>query len=269
MCAEFPGQLTAAGRGRTRTGMTTLPMNRVHKGVPTGGQFAATAHAESGLSLGGRHEAPTSNRHVPPSLRMAHFQDPALTRDLEWAVENSIGDADDEMDYRCDSFCDQLPNLQYEEAVRYFARARNVLADGGNWKTVIEEAAAVDTACHPGGSMKDGYVPPVVSHQRGYGQGTLSTGSKYTGYRDATGICKDIRAELKAATAANYLPAGLTYSVTSEKFSGGQAINVRIQGVSDEDRIDRTELDHRGEYAQRSQGAAGAGGGHHQRLQPL
>lgn len=238
--------------------MTVIPINRKPKGIRTGGQFAATNHGEASVSLApapsGRRAAPaTSNRHVPESLRMAHFQDPQLVPDLEWEVEGSMTGSEIEADYRAEAFSDHVPHLQVEEAYGYFNQARAAYADGGDWKAVVAEAAAADTARRPGGSLKEGYRPPRPTHQAGYQQGTLTTGERYTGYRNASEICKDIRAELKAATEANYLPAGLKYSVTNEKYSGGQSINVTIQGVSDADRIDPTELDHRGDYAQRKE----------------
>lgn len=224
-------------------------MNRKPKGINIGGQFAATAHAEPSLTLGCR-AAVASNRHVPASLRMAHFQDPALTSDLEWQVERSINGPDTLVDHHAESFSDLVPNLQVEEAYGYFNHARRLHADGSDWKAVVAEAAAIDTARHPGGTLKDGYQPPLAVHQPGYQDGTLTTGGKYTGYRNASEICKDIRADLKAATEANYLPAGLKYSVTNDKYSGGQSIRVIVQGITDEDRTDPTELDHRGNHAQ-------------------
>ncbi|GAA4034965.1 hypothetical protein GCM10023063_19060 [Arthrobacter methylotrophus] len=241
-------------------GMTVIPMNRQPKGVPVGGQFAATAHAEPSVSLApvtaGRHAAPaTHNRPVPGSLLMAHFQDPKLVGELEWEIERSVRDgvSDTELDYFSESFSDHVPNLHPEEAYGYFSKAREAFHNGDNWKAVITEAAAADTAAHPGGTLKGDYQPPLAQHQPGYQQGTLTTGSKYTGYRNATDICKDIRADLKAATAANYLPAGLKYSVTNDKYSGGQSITVTVQGVTDEDQKDPTELDLRGDYAKRKE----------------
>lgn len=236
-------------------GMTVTPMNRQPKGVTVGGQFAATAHAEPSLSLspagaGRRAAAASSNRPVPESLRMAHFQDERLVPDLEWTIECSLHGDSLEADYYAESFSDHVPNLQVEEAYGYFNNARRAYSDGEDWKAVVADAAAADTARHPGGALKGDYRPPLATHQSGYQQGTLTTGAKYTGYRDATEICKDIREELKAATEANYLPAGLKYSVTNDKYSGGQSVNVVVQGVSDADRTDLTNLDHRGNYAQ-------------------
>ena len=235
-------------------GMTVTHINRQPQGIPVGGQFAATTHAEPTVSLG-RHAAPaTPNRPVPESLLMAHFQDPQLVSELEWRIERSIGGlSDGELDYRAETFSDQVPNLQVEEAYGYFNQARNTFLTGGDWKAIVAEAAAADTAAHPGGALKGDYQPPIAQHQRGYQQGTLTTGSKYTGYRNATDICKDIRTDLKAATEANYLPAGLKYSVTNDKYSGGQSITVTVQGVTDEDQKDPTELDHSGDYAKRKE----------------
>ncbi len=91
--------------------MTATPIDRQPKGIATGGQFAATSRPEPSLNLG-RHTAATSNRHVPESLRMAHFQNPRQVTDLEWEVENTIGVAGANLDYRCESFADLVPHLQ-------------------------------------------------------------------------------------------------------------------------------------------------------------
>jgi hypothetical protein len=214
------------------------------------GQWTERSYKEGTVTLSGRHAAPSSsNRQVPESLRMAHFQDPDLTRQLEWAVEGSLS-GDGLADYHAETFSDKLPHLHYEESAHYFIQAQRAHADGEDWKAVVAEAAAADTARHPGGTLNGDYAPPVADHRPGYQQGTLVTGSKYTGYRDATDICKDIRADLKAATDANYLPSALKYSVTNEKYAGGQAVNVTVQGVADEDRtLGSTDLNHRGEIA--------------------
>ncbi|WP_235778854.1 hypothetical protein [Sinomonas notoginsengisoli] len=224
--------------------MSLTQTARQPKGIPVGGQFAATSHAEPQVSLG-RHTGGVSDRHVPESLRMAHFQDPSLVPSLHRCLSLYAED-DSYAELQAENFSDALPNLPFEESRGYWTKAVDEYADGGDWEATLEEAAAADTDRHPGGKIKDGYTPPDVKRERGYGQGTLTTGSRYTGYRDATEVCKDIRAELKAATAANYLPAGLKYSVTNEKYSGGQSIRVSIQGVTDADRLDPAEVDHFG-----------------------
>ena len=55
-------------------------------------------------------------------------------------------------------------------------------------------------------------------------------GSKYTGYRDAALIAKDIRADIKAAKAAGEIPADVKVSVRCEKYSGGQSVRVTLSG---------------------------------------
>lgn len=60
-----------------------------------------------------------------------------------------------------------------------------------------------------------------------------TVGSKYTGYRPAAEIAKDVRNDLKEAQKAGYLPKHLTFSVTRDYYSGGQAVRVQIQGVED------------------------------------
>lgn len=223
---------------------------RKSAGTAGAGQWTTRGYKEGTPKLTGRRAAPaSSNRHVPESLRMAHFQDKDLTRQLEWAVEGSLNN-DGLADYHAENFSDKLPHLHYEESAHYFIQAQQAHSDGDDWKAVVAEAAAADTARHPGGTLAEGYTPPIASHQPGYQQGTLVTGPKYAGYRDASEICKDVRTDLKAATAANYLPAGLKYSVTNDKYSGGQAINVTVQGVTDEDRtLGSTDLNRHGEIA--------------------
>lgn len=230
--------------------MTTSAFTRPRQdaGTPAGGEFKAFGHSDTVPALTGRRSAPaTSNRHVPESLTMAHFQDPKLVTDLEWAVECSL-ETDSLADYHAENFSDALSHLHYEESAHYFSQAQQAHANGEDWKAIIAEAAAADTARHPGGAIKGDYVPPMAEHRQGYGQGVLTTGSKFTGHRGVTEIAKDIRDELKKATEANYLPAGLKYSVTTAKFAGGQSVDVRVQGVEDADRTHgSTSLDRWGQ----------------------
>lgn len=230
--------------------MTTSTLRpRQDAGTPAGGEFKAYAHSDQGLPvLGSRHLAPASNRSVPESLRMAHFQDPRLAFELEWLIERSIDGDVFENDRRCEAFSDRVPHLHVEEAYGYFNRALAAAQDGGDWRAILAEAAAADTARHPGGTLADGYLPPVPEHSPGYMEAVMETGSKYTGPRDTADIAKDIRKDLAQAQAANYLPSALTFSVKTDKFAGGSAVRVVVQGVSDEDRRKGSaDLDHYGE----------------------
>lgn len=61
----------------------------------------------------------------------------------------------------------------------------------------------------------------------------------YSGYegdlreprRDITDVAKAVRSDLKDATAGGYLPEGLTYSVTTDRFANGQALRVAVSGM--------------------------------------
>jgi len=67
---------------------------------------------------------------------------------------------------------------------------------------------------------------------RGY-SGHATTGSKYDRSLSAVQIAKGVRADIKDAITAGDLPgkdAGLTYSVRSEYFSGGQAVRIAVGG---------------------------------------
>lgn len=228
--------------------MTTTLRPRQDAGTPAGGEFKAYAHQAPTVTLG-RHAAPAaSNRSVPESLRMAHFPDQDLQYELEWLIERSVDGDEITNDVRCEAFSDHVPHLQVEEAYGYFNQALAVARDDGDWHAVIKEAAAADTARHPGGTLSEGYEPPVPEHRPGYLDSIMAVGAKYTGSRDATEISKDIRKELTAAQAANYLPASLSFSVKTDKFAGGQAIRVVVQGVADADRtMGSTDLDHHGD----------------------
>lgn len=228
--------------------MTTSTLRpRQDAGTPSGGEFKAYAHQAPAVTLG-RHAAPASNRAVPESLRMAHFQDPDLQRDLEWAVKAGMAADDMVADYHAENFSDKLPHLHYEESARYYSAARQEYAIDGDWQAIVKEAAAADAARHPGGVLGEGYVPPVPEHLPGYMESMMEVGAKYDGPRDAAQVAKDIRKDLAEAQKANYLPASLGFSVKTDKFAGGQAIRVVVQGVSDADRtMGSTDLDRWGE----------------------
>lgn len=207
--------------------------NRQPQGIPSGGQFAASTHSEDQEVVLGRHAAQPA-QDIPETLLMGHVQSPTLTSDLAWEVERA--NESGVPGYNLESFVKAVPNLPRGEAEEAFLWAMDAQADGGDYKAICEEVAERDTRAHPGGAIAPDYTPPGGKLEAGYGNGSLTTGGMYTGWRDATNIAVDIRKELKAATAGNYLPKGLTYSVTTEKYSGGQSIRVQVRGITDADR---------------------------------
>ncbi|MFE6967196.1 hypothetical protein ACFVAJ_19030 [Agromyces sp. NPDC057679] len=58
-------------------------------------------------------------------------------------------------------------------------------------------------------------------------------GAKYTEWRSVTEISKDLRKDFELARRAGVFPPHLTISVRSEKYSGGQSINVTVDGLTD------------------------------------
>ncbi|MCC3299799.1 hypothetical protein [Arthrobacter caoxuetaonis] len=212
--------------------------NRQPQGIPAGGQFAATAHGEaSGVSLG-RHAEPA--RKIPEKLLMGAVPDPKAAENLQWQVQMASDYGNPE--HYLENFAAAVPNLPRGEAEELFFMALDS-QDGEGVKGFCETAAERNTQLHPGGTVSPGYIPPNSKIEPGYQQGILQTGEKYTGYRDAAYVAKDIRADLKAATAGNYLPKDLTYSVRIDKFSGGQSIDVTVQGLADADRLDPDSYD--------------------------
>lgn len=218
--------------------------NRKPQGIPAGGQFASHTHGEpQGVSLGRHAAVPAHN--IPETLLMGHIQNPALVGDLVWEVKRGAESTDPR--YHLGNFVRAIPNVPEHEAETFFLRAMDAHSDGGDIEEICSDAARWDTDAHPGGTISPDYTPPGGKAVPGYGQGTLTTGGKYDGFRPITEIAVDVRKDLKEATLGNYLPKGLTYSVTTEKFSGGQALEVQIRGIVDEDRLDPKETDRWGD----------------------
>lgn len=61
-------------------------------------------------------------------------------------------------------------------------------------------------------------------------------GSKYTDkWRSAKDIAKDIRADLKEAQKAGYIPKNVKYSVTKDSYAGGQSVTIKVLNLKDSD----------------------------------
>ncbi|MCC3292524.1 hypothetical protein [Arthrobacter sp. zg-Y1110] len=211
--------------------------NRQPQGIPAGGQFAATAHGEAtGVSLG-KHAEPV--HRIPEKLLMGQIQNDRLAFELEFQARMA---ADHGMPERyMENFVASTPHLPRGEAEELFYMA--IDAEEADRRGFCETAAQRNTELHPGGSISPDYTPPGATVQQGYQQGVLETGGKYDRYRDVAAVAVDVRSELKAATQGNYLPKGLTYSVRTSKFAGGQSLDITVQGLTDEDRLDPEDYD--------------------------
>lgn len=78
--------------------------------------------------------------------------------------------------------------------------------------------------------------PTVTSVGTGPAEYVTTTGSKYDEHMDLGDVAKAVRADLKLAVAAGAIPSNVKVSVTQEKYSMGQSLNVRVSGFH------RTEL---------------------------
>jgi hypothetical protein len=61
-----------------------------------------------------------------------------------------------------------------------------------------------------------------------------TTGSKFTGYQNATEIAKKVRADLKEAQEKNYLPQHLSFSVKKDSGAMSSSVTVTVIGIPDE-----------------------------------
>jgi hypothetical protein len=246
MCAAGVGAVP----GRTQEGMTVIQFRpRQDRGTSAGGQFKETTHSEAPVSLGRHAAAPRPGSEIPESLRMAYFPDPYLPEELDGIIKGAAVTPDPR--HWEERFVERLPHLPESDARERFYAAMDAYNDGEGSHGHTNRAFLDNSAGHPGGGLRNGYRPPVVTHGPGYMEGSRSVGEKAGGSRDAAVIAKSMREELKAATAGNYLPAGLQYSVTIDRYAGGQSINIEARGLEDKDRLHPTEKDHYGDPAWR------------------
>ena len=160
---------------------------------------------------------------------------------LESQILAVAAEVDDVNGYARRGFMDALPYLDRPEAEELWNASKAAVDNGASANDAARHAARANADAHPGGKTDPDYIPPGAKLEPGYGQGTLSTGSNFEGFLDATEVAARVRAELKRAQAANYLPAGVTFSVTRDKYSGGQSVNVVVRGIPDSDRLDPVE----------------------------
>lgn len=197
--------------------------HRQPRGVPVGGQFAATARAESGLQLSaGPIDQRDDHMAALSDLLDAYMSGNPIVADETASIANitPFVPGDVAAAFWQDAV---VAHLHHDERAR--EKALGQIAEWGareaRWRTD-------PTFTSPTGEVSyAGTNGPVVY--------TTVTGSKYTGYRPAAEVAKDVRADLKGAQKAGYLPGDLTFSVTTSSYSGGQSLCVSLRGMADED----------------------------------
>ena len=196
---------------------------RQPKGVPVGGQFAATTRAETGTTLGGPPATdPTDHVHALSELMdtyvagFPHVADEAtaiaqITPHVPARIAESLWQDALQAHLAGD---EQARTGAFEKIAQWEARE-------ARWRNDTSFVSPTFDV------TEQGTNGPVVY--------TTAVGGKYTGWRDVASIAKDVRTDLKAAQAAGYLPDEVSFSVVTDKYSGGQALRVSVRGLSDDD----------------------------------
>lgn len=196
--------------------------SRQPKGVPIGGQFAATARGETGTTLGGPAAAPVD--HVE-----------ALGDLMETYVAGFPHVADEAA-----AIAEIAPHVPSRVAESLWQDALQAHLHGRtDERTAAFEKIAAWEEREARWRNDPNFVSPTydVTEQGTNGPVVYTTavGAKYTGWRDVASVAKDVRTDLKAAQAAGYLPADLKFAVVTDKYAGGQSMRVRVQGLTDAD----------------------------------
>ncbi len=97
---------------------------------------------------------------------------------------------------------------------------------------IFTEPAADITAFDPAAraALISSLQPKAFHHD---GEYSTVVGAKYADFQSAADVAKQVRADLKAAQASRALPDGVTYTVRSDSFAGGQAIRITAMGLPD------------------------------------
>ena len=196
---------------------------RQPKGVPVGGQFATTARAETSTTL----DVPTGDNDETTVQALSDLMD-AYVAGFPHVADEATAIA---------AIAPHVPR-PVAEALWQDALVGHLHHDDERRGSALEKIAGWErrearwrsdpTFTSPTFEVTEqGTNGPVVY--------TTAVGAKYTGWRDVAEVAKDVRADLKAAQKAGYLPEGITMAVTVSKYSGGQAMRVSIRGMSDDD----------------------------------
>lgn len=201
--------------------MSTSPQSRTRrpKGQPTGGEFVEEARAGSGLSLmakqegAGRKEQLGALQNV--ASRAALYGSP---------MDEFIGELDGELlGIDAQEYMDQF----FAPAVAAHRHGRTKDANVLLARVVgLDEREASWLGDHD-------FTPPhVISSDDDSMYGPVRTGSKYDPRRTPTEIATNVRADIKEAQCAGYLPPEATCRVTSSQRGGG-SVHLQVDGVPD------------------------------------
>lgn len=194
---------------------------RQPQGVPTGGQFTTTARAETGVTLDSPAQAAGDPTPRLLDLMDAYVGGTPFVENIDAALSEVVPDVPGRI---ADALWHQavVDHLHGDLDARDAALARIV-----TWQEREARWAKDSTFTSPTAEVtEEGTNGPVTY--------TTAVGGKYTGFRDVADVAKDVRQDLKAARDAGYLPEDVTFAVTTSKFSGGQAMDITVRGLTDD-----------------------------------
>lgn len=199
-------------------------------GVTTGGQFVAKARQEADVDLGaGAPQAPqgTGAATAAEARELMALWDAGDQPHEVFAAREAAAIA-------------AVPEVP-EEVFRddFYHPMLRAVSDGAH-DTLERLAARLDVIAERERAWRAaGYTPPGAEYAESPTGGPVvyqhRTGSKYTGFRPVAQISRDVRADLKEAQKAGYLPPDLRISVRSDSYSMGQAMRLSVTGLSDEE----------------------------------
>ena len=206
-------------------------------GVSTGGQFVTKARQEADVDLGAG--APQAPQGTGASTAAAAREVMSLwaSGDLEGAYAREA------------QVLAATPEVEESILRDDFYHPMLAAAGAGDDEQLYALAARLDVIAERERAWREaGYVPPGAEHDETPTGGPVvyhqRTGSKYEGFRDVAQISRDVRADLKEAQKAGYLPPEVKVSVRSEKYSMGQTMRVAVTGLSEADTYQpQSELD--------------------------
>jgi hypothetical protein len=203
--------------------MSDNEQRRQPKGVPVGGRFAGTTRGEPSLTL----DAGPADQRAAQAAALTDLAD-TLIGGQEIVPDDLEAAALIVPHVPAHLLSDQLwhdvlvATLQRDETGRAAAVDALVALDAREARWQNDPTFV----CPTGYATETGGEGPV--HY------TTTTGSRFTGWRDVVSVAKDVRADLKDAVRAGYLPEGLKFGVTTSKFSMGQALRVSVRGLHDD-----------------------------------
>lgn len=216
----------------------SVDTNRVRrqKTAGTHGRFGELRRDEPALSL---HPDVTASGPLIPGMGEV-VDNRALNATLDRCI-NAYSTADeyerDESAWAAERSLEHFDDVQFNE---HWTRICRYVDTYGDMSVPVASAVDATIEAHDearaakGISIVDDYLPPNSTRPvNGYGP-SATEGEHYDQNMDVKTVAKNIRAELKKAQIGGWLPDNLDYSVRIDRFAGGQAVRIGVDGLTDD-----------------------------------